>query len=167
MKAGAIYGDTPLHVAVLNPNPAILKMLLKKGLEIEARDQNGETPLCLVRSNYHHDRQSTKFVFTSDEIISILIQAGADVNARDNSGNTPLHCAFFIESFIGMKGIQALLEAGADVNAKNINGRTPLHLAGDLAAKRGFNFLIKVGADVNVKDSFGKKPYLRDRAISD
>ena len=66
-----------------------------------------------------------------------------------------------------MKGIQALLEAGADVNAKNINGRTPLHLAGDLAAKRGFNFLIKVGADVNVKDSFGKKPYLRDRAISD
>ena len=68
---------TPLHVAVLHGNEAIVKLLLEHEAEVDARDCKGFTPLHLCA------RQAE-----SEEIVKALLCYGADPNARSREGHT-------------------------------------------------------------------------------
>ena len=88
-------------------------MLLAAGAEVDARDDDGETPLYEV-------------AFGSGEpaVLQALIEAGSEVNARDNRGNTALRMAAVTSN---PKATEVLLAAGADVNARTDGGWTPLY----------------------------------------
>ena len=60
-------------------------MLLENGLDINAKNGGGETPL-FIASKYSEKINSTK-------IIKLLLDNGADINIQDNFGLTPLHIA--------------------------------------------------------------------------
>lgn len=82
-----------------------LKTLRADGVDINAKDKHGYTPLHrAIRSD-------------SLEVVKALIAAGADVNARAEDDFTPLHVAA-----IGAtpEVVKVLIAAGADVNAENI-----------------------------------------------
>jgi len=66
---------TPLHIAVNRDQLETAALLLERGADIEARDQNGWTPLHMA---------------DSPEAVAFLVEHGADVNAVDDSGFTPL-----------------------------------------------------------------------------
>ena len=55
------------------------ELLLANKAEVNARDNNGGTPLHLRRLNGHKD------------VAELLLANKADVNAKDNSDGTPLH----------------------------------------------------------------------------
>ena len=95
---------------------AEVQTCLETGARVDARDNNGNTPLhWVVRAG-------------SDlAIITVLLEAGARVSARDKQGDTPLHRA--ARSSSDPKIIEVLLEARADVNVWNEDGTTPLHYA--------------------------------------
>ena len=109
--------DISIHDAAgFNGNIAAVKQHLAAGTDVNAKDDNGWTPLHFA-VYYGHK-----------EIVELLIAKGADVNAKDKNGWTPLHLA----AENGRKQVAELLIAkGADVNAKDKNGWTPLHLAVD------------------------------------
>jgi len=118
-----------------------LKVLIKKGLNVNAKDTNGMTPLM--------------YAYNCDEI-PILIDAGADVNARDNNGKTVLmHAGKDCK-------IELLLAAGVDVNARDNEGKTALmYSSRDVATWDDSSaFLIAAGADVNARDNNGKTPLM-------
>jgi len=72
----------PLHLAAKNRTEAV-KTLITAGADVNARNNNGETPLhCAVYEGSH-----------KKEAIKILIAAGADVNMKGNDGITPLQMA--------------------------------------------------------------------------
>ena len=57
------------------------KVLLANSADIEARSQNGETPIFTAARNGHED------------IVKFLLQKGADKKAEANGGLTPLQVA--------------------------------------------------------------------------
>ena len=165
------YGQTPLHRAASNKNPAVAALLIDRGADINARDKEGETALHRAASNKNPavaalliDRGANIEAQDSDitplhmaafsenpDVVALLIDRGADINARDKRGNTPLHLA--ASNYKNLAVVALLIERGADINARDNRGWTPLHWAAfhienpDLVA-----LLINHGDDINARD---------------
>src|SRR3989337_1391765 len=104
--------ETALHRLAEKGNNPLINILLDHGATIEARDNNGFTPL--------FDAISQRNKITAD----FLLQRGANIEAQNNIGLTPLHYA----AAYGQQAIVAfLLEHGANIEARDNNGRTALH----------------------------------------
>jgi uncharacterized protein len=120
--ANALFaeGSTPLHLATLCNHKEIVRLLISNGADVNAKDDNGYTPLFGAVFDYEAgDRR---------EVVQLLITRGADVNATDTDGLTPLHNA----AMNGKKEIIELLLANkADPSAKNDGGIT----AGEFATE--------------------------------
>ena len=91
---------------------ADVKAEIKSGANVNARDEDGMTPL-------HHTAKSK---YGKPAIIKLLIDAGALVNARDDDGDTPLHYAVVYGT---ADTVKMLLNAGADPNAQNYAFNNP------------------------------------------
>lgn len=73
-------GRTLLHAAAEGQDKTV-RLLLKKGAPVDAKQQNGETPLFLAVG------------FNYDEVVKVLLAAGADPNSKNKDGNCPLTLA--------------------------------------------------------------------------
>ena len=88
----------------------IVKEYLEREIvDIEAKDNNGNTPLNYASRNGKFDA------------VKFLVEEGADIEAKSNDGDTPLiwasrHGEFDIVKF--------LVEKGADIEAKGNDGNT-------------------------------------------
>ena len=163
-------------------NIEAVKKTLADGADVNAKDDNGWTPLRWAAGIGHK------------EVSEYLITMGADVNAAETgSGMTPLH---FAAGGDQKEIVELLLANGADVNAKNVpmlikngksvQGSTPLDAANEThhpefaellrkhggkigselplatlfeAVKQvdlqGVKVFLAEGADVNAKDRIG------------
>lgn len=110
-------GNTPLHEAVRNNNYKDVAKLLKKGAQVNCRNNGLKTPLHIA-------------VYEGNcELIRLLLAAGADVNAQDWYGCTPLYHA--VESELSScEMITILLDNGADYTIPTYNKyhKTPLSI---------------------------------------
>jgi len=103
--------------------------LLKRDVDVNAKDKDGYTPLHAACLNNHVD------------IVRLLLEHGADVNMSGPRSQSPLHCTCGGASAIwSARGgvvyrvsprdyypvIRFLLEKGADVNVRDDDGATPL-----------------------------------------
>lgn len=134
-------GWTGLHVVVhdskLNTVNNLAELLLAKGANPNARNNNGDTPLHLAASA------------NSFTLVKLLVSKGADVNAKGQYGSTALHSA----AFYGNKEMaEFLISKGANVNAKGQSDETPLFEGVEEEQKGMVEFLISKGANVNAKD---------------
>ena len=100
-----------------NENPDMIKVLLEAGLNLNARDKYGYTPL--LRAAWGNK---------NPDVIKTLLAAGADLKAKTKNGSTPLHLAAQNNENPDM--IEALLAAGAKLEARDEFGSTPLHRCG-------------------------------------
>ena len=141
---------TPLEFAVANnPSYSIIELLIKKGADINKKNEIGETPLIfgLKRGKFSY------------ETIKLLIEKGADINAKDQDGRTPLMTALFERASDEI--IKLLIEKGADVNAKDEDEWTPLMYAlSEGASYEIIKLLIDSRADVNTRDNDGWTPLM-------
>ncbi|MDE2643043.1 MAG: ankyrin repeat domain-containing protein [Verrucomicrobiota bacterium] len=129
--ATSAFAD-PIHDAARNGDLAGVQAELDKGVDVNAKDDVGKTPLTYAAR------------FGHKEVAELLLAKGADASAKtDDNGTTPLHHA----ALNGHKETAAMLIAkGADVNAKlAVDGGTPLYQAA-------------WGGDVNAKDVDGETP---------
>lgn len=134
-------GWTPLHCAAFRGRTKLVKLLLSKGVNINARVDMGMTPLYLAINNGQTD------------VVKFLLSKGADLNIPGGrSERTPLQRA----AGKGRKEIVLiLLKHGADVNSRSKIGWTPLHSASEAGNKDVIEILLKHGADVNIKTQSG------------
>lgn len=120
-----------LREAAENGDLTDVKRHLKRGADVNARDNFGETPLFLAVFKGHKD------------VAELLIAKGAMVNVKAKNNATPLHYA----AMQGHTDVAELLIAkGADVNAKNQRGLTPLALAEIIGREDMIELLKKHGA---------------------
>lgn len=143
------------HAANLTPDQALIYhaahgnaggvvQALDNGADIEARDENGLTPLMWA------SQQDVAAV------VSLLLQRGANPYLTDRAGWTALHCA---ASNGSVDGMQELLKACRDgMDAVNKDGETPLMLAIRMHRKELARALMAAGADVRASNNEGQNP---------
>jgi len=135
-------GCTPLGLAAFKGDLAGIRLLLRKGTDINQVDKVGRTPLHLAVLN----RQV--------EMVRALLDAGADVDAMDSKlGFRPLHLA-------ARQGdadtSEMLVRYGADIDAQSRPGETALHLAVINGFPAVVAVLLKYLARLEVRDGEGK-----------
>jgi len=114
IKAPKVFvGQTALMRAAYDGHVAIVRLLLKAGANVNAKDREGSTALLSAATRGHV------------EIVRLLLKASADVNAKNEYGNTALYSAAL---FNHIEIVQLLLKAGADILAKNGHGSTVLEM---------------------------------------
>lgn len=104
-------GFTPLTVAALTGDAALVRSLLGYGAKPYKRNRDMSTTLHGV------------VVADQLSLIQLLVDHGADVDARDTNGATPLHAAAFLGR---ARATKALLAAGADATMGDVRGSTAL-----------------------------------------
>lgn len=150
----------------------ILKALLKKGANVNARTESGSTAL-IQAAQYYGYKKIVKILLDNGadvnaktnnegffggytalmkavesdrtEIAKLLLDRGADVNAKDSRfGNSVLMIAIYNKCLIPT--IKILLDHGADVNAKANNGKTVLKWAKERGNQKIITMLKEAGA---------------------
>jgi ankyrin repeat protein len=137
-------GDTALHTAVAaKAGKPLVEFLLASNADVNARDNNGCTPLCFAAS------------VGAESMVQLLLDHKADINAKANSGDTVL----LSMALIGTPTmVELLLTHGADVNVRDAAGRTPLHYAAIGGRPQVVQLFLAHGADANAKDLKGVTP---------
>lgn len=133
--------QTPLHVAILASQPALVRLLVAHGACAMARDRRGRTGAHLACAG------------AGAGVLRELLRGGPDLRATDYEGLTPLHVAVHSGC---RESVELLLEHGADVDAVDIkSGRSPLQHAVESNSLDMVELLIQRGADVNAQSYAG------------
>ena len=107
-----------INQAAYDGNTEAVKQHLVDGVDVNAKDEDGWTPLQDATTSGHK------------EIVELLITKGADVNVKTEEGETPLHAAAYK---VHKEIAELLIKEGADVNAVAMDdvfsGQTPLDAA--------------------------------------
>lgn len=110
----------PLMLAIESGKEKVVDYLIESGAQIEAMDENGNTPLIKAVADERRVR-----------IVRQLLELGANVNAKNHHGVTPLHVAAQSGSD---RMVNLVLDKHPDLEARTTNGETALLIA----AKEGF-----------------------------
>ena len=151
-------GKTPLWYSVKDGQADVMKMLLDKGVEVNARDNKGSIPA------------QASFLLRDEDVLKLLFQNGANANARNSNGMTPVH---FASAFRNSTALESMLQNRGDVHVKDNSGYTPLHYAsvinrdpevysllmGNLSYwQPTVQSLLNYGAKINICDTNGDTP---------
>jgi len=138
---------TPLMIAAGQANEDIVKCLLSKSININARDALGRAAL-----EYAIEKERV-------EIVELLILKGAEVKSWRIRGSGFANASWDNLRKVTCMGnlhlVKLLVSHGADVDGADNRGYTPLMYAAKYGHKDIVEFLISKGADVNHKGAEG------------
>ncbi len=161
-------GESALHAAArrrLPHTPEVIGLLVEIGLDVNAGDETGQTPLHIARA------------YDNLTAVRTLLGLGADPDAQDNAGTVADPGCYWSgrgDPFSGwdflaaspVESIRGCFESGIPVDARHEEGATPLALLiSTLACCVDFENVLRefvaAGADVNARDNEGRTPLHR------
>lgn len=114
-------------------NLELVKELLGRGAELEAKTKDGWTALHFASAHL--------------EAVKELLDRGADIAAKDYKGWTALHMASYYKR---LEVVKELIERGADIEAKDNDGFTALHRACSNGEPKTVKELVGMGAEIDL-----------------
>jgi len=165
--------DFNLIMAADRGDSVSVRMLLKRGADINTTTIDGVTPLMYAAQNGMFSMVKlladsgadlnkvpfngvTALIVSAQqnfyEIAEYLVEKGANLDVRDEYGVTPTHYAAAYNHFDIM---DMLIFYGADVELPDLKGNTPLISASFNNCLEAVDLLILNGANVNSADNYG------------
>lgn len=137
-----IEGARPLWCAAAAGHLSLVKLLVKRGANVNSTTKTNSTPLRAACFDGYFD------------IVRFLVNHGADIELANSHGHTSL----MIVCYKGHIAIaKFLLGLKADVNRKSARGNTALHDCAESGSLEVVKLLIEHGARMDV-DSYGMTP---------
>lgn len=136
-----------------------MEVLIRSGVDVNARDASGWTALMCAAADLYGEQGTRK--------LSVLLRAGADPWARSNVGQTVLMAVSGIRV---AEPVRALVAAGADLNAQDDRGETALIDAVhryDWQAVDKIQALLDAGARTDIRDRTGHTALEELQAMED
>jgi ankyrin repeat protein len=134
------------YIASISQANKLLSAIPTQGLNIDAKDENGNTPLLIAAESSQWNN------------VDLFLAMGAQVNISNRAGKTPL-------LFAGAKGnlatVKNLMEKGADVKKADNAGMTLIHYLAANRTKGALALLsdaVSKGALVNAASTDGSSP---------
>ncbi|KAK8006083.1 hypothetical protein PG991_012380 [Apiospora marii] len=144
------HGQTVLHFIAVqyNGQGSLLKLLVAKGLDVNAQDVFGMTPLHYASYNPH-----------KKDLVKPLLDEGADPTIRDRQGRTAFHLFIMnplaaIDALKGSLFETSLLYGKHSIMSKDSHGRHALHYAS--STMRLVECLVEEGFSPIERDDDGK-----------
>ncbi|XP_014671090.1 PREDICTED: transient receptor potential cation channel subfamily V member 6-like [Priapulus caudatus] len=151
-----LYGQSALHLAVLNGHYALTKLLVNSGARVDQRASGRffrpddcklpkrTTPTDYKGCAYFGEYPFRWRVFAAcrgdTQCYDLLLEAGANPDLQDSLGNTVLHMLVIIKPGRHCK-------RAADSNIENDAGLTPLTLAAHMGRESLFNAMLELNCE--------------------
>lgn len=148
INAKDVNSSTALHIAAYNGHSGVVKILLERGADWEARDSNNKTPLDLCHEGWNEGDKST-----SEDTMLLLIQKSAKAAAE----NPNILCTAARKG--SMRVLEALLGCGADVYGRDDHGWSALATANQYAQHEAAEFLAVKGGEIRTQPTRWHKPH--------
>lgn len=180
-------GRTPLHSAVQQAMPDLVKLLLERGANPNVRttkpmpflsrfifaqtgvDVNplGATPFWLAAD--FGDVRSMRLlvaggadpsISTTDKTTPLMAAAGVDfIEGQDRYGRRWFQDTTMPLQLASLEALKLCVELGGDVNAVNANGQTAMHGAAYMGSNLIAQFLFDHRAKLDARNKLGQTPY--------
>lgn len=168
------------RLALKASNMPVVKLLADYGVDMNAKDHEGLTPLTWLLGHRETRAEALPFIqfllqhgadgdkavnqwgetplmlaAKSDfaDAVRLLLDHGADPNRKNHFDETALH---FACNHYTVATVAALLDAGADVDAQDRTHQTPLHIAAHKNRRDVVKTLLDADADPLLKDRRGR-----------
>lgn len=134
-------GCTLCHLAVANPNEAVLRQVIALGVDVNARDESMRTPSHIAAKQ------------AALSVLQMLLNAGASFDFVDGTGKTMCHYGAMNPD---PRVLQLILTRCVDIDARDEpSKRTACHVAAGYGRDRNVLSLLDAGANVNDVDARG------------
>nr|AOR81474.1 nanchung [Nilaparvata lugens] len=162
------YGESVLHIAIVNEDPGMVKFLLNSGADFHERcfgnfmcpeDQKASRsdsfdhewvnlwPVTNYEGYVYWGEYPLSFAacLGQEECYRLMLARGANPDNQDTNGNTVLHMLVIYEK---MGTFDTAYELGANVSVRNIQNLTPLTLAAKLARIEMFFHIMNIEREI-------------------
>ncbi|MCB1178606.1 MAG: ankyrin repeat domain-containing protein [Leptospiraceae bacterium] len=137
-------GENLLHIACQNGQLEIVKKLIAKKVDVNAKNHYSQPAIFTALNTSHYD---------ANKIVMFLLDNNANIDFDNGDGKDLFHHAAEQGSLVL---VQALIKKGKDINKKDDQEQTPIVYAFQNYKWDVVQFLVKSGADINSIDNEGK-----------
>ncbi|NXA54635.1 NFKB2 factor, partial [Nothocercus julius] len=144
-------GDTPLHLAIIHEQTAVIKQLIEVVVSIPNQQ------IINVTNNLQQTPLHLAVITKQTQVVQLLLQARADPTLLDRYGNSLLHLALQTGNEEMLRTLLAHLGSAAPylLCLPNFHGLLPVHLAVKAKSLACLDLLVRKGADVNAVERQG------------
>ncbi|KAF1462804.1 hypothetical protein FQV21_0011858, partial [Spheniscus demersus] len=144
-------GDTPLHLAIIHEQTAVIKQLIEVIVSIPRQQ------IINISNNLQQTPLHLAVITKQPQVVQLLLQAHADPTLLDRYGNSLLHLALQAGDEEMLRTLLAHLGSAAPylLHLPNYHGLLPVHLAVKAKSLACLDLLVRKGADVNAVERQG------------
>jgi uncharacterized protein len=186
-------GRTPLHSAVQQRMPDLVKLLLARGSNPNTRLEKalpllsryilqaagldpsaiGATPFWMAADfgdvpmmHILVEGGANPLLTTLDKTTALMAAAGIDfIEGQDRYGRRWFQDSTLPLQLAAIESVKYCVELGIDINAANTNGQTAMHGAAYFGSPLLVQFLFDHGAKMDVMNKLGQTPYFITQGI--